>query len=169
VTANSTDDRYDRLRELLESKAYDLLTAYGVTCAPGGPIGSEEQICAVLGFTGDQLRGSVLVVGTVPAIMASNPSPSSGPGSWAGELANQLVGRFKNDLLRYGLDVMMSIPVVLTATRIQPLSRDARQPIELAVGPGAMTLLLEVEGDAELTEAPSSAEPLASEGDMLLF
>jgi hypothetical protein len=169
VTANSVDLRYDRLRELLERKAHDLLTAYGVACAPGPPMGLEEQICAVLGFTGDHLRGSVLVVGTVSAIAASNPSPDSGPGAWAGELANQLVGRFKNDLLRYGIDVTMSIPVVLTATRIQPLSRRAREPIELAVGPGAMTLLLEVEGDAELTDAPMESEPLAIEGDMLMF
>lgn len=161
--------RNQRLGELLAAKAYDLFADYGVTCTSGPPVEEEEdQICAVLGFTGDHLHGSVIVVISAISVAQSNPSPGSGSSAWASELTNQLLGRFKNELLRYGIDVAMSIPIVLTAMRIQPLPRHAFQPVYLAVGAGSMMLWLLAEGEAELVETPI-ADPVAAEGDMLMF
>ena len=161
--------RNQRLGELLAAKAHELFAAYGVTCTTAPEREEEEdQICAVLGFTGDHLHGSVIVVVSAITIAQSNPSPGSGSSAWASELTNQLLGRFKNELFRYSIDVTMSIPIVLTAMRVQPLPRHAFQPVHLAAGSGTMMLWLLAEGDAELAETPIG-EPVAAEGVMMMF
>jgi chemotaxis protein CheX len=162
-------NRDDLLRERLTEKARELFSAYGVTCTEVTERTDEDQLCAVLGFTGDTLRGSVVVVATAAALTASNPIAGGSPSAWVSELTNQLVGRFKNDLLRYGVDVMMSIPVVLTAKRIVAVSGHEIRPIQLGVGAGTLTMWLEAEGDAQLAEIPMPDQQVAAEGDLMLF
>lgn len=162
-------NRDELLCERLTEKARELFSAYGVTCTEATDATDEDQLCAVLGFTGDTLRGSVVVVATANALTASNPIAGGSPSAWVSELTNQLVGRFKNDLLRYGVDVMMSIPVVLTAKRIVAVSGHEIRPIQLGVGAGTLTMWLEAEGDAQLAEIPMPDQQVAAEGDLMLF
>ena len=109
-----------------------------------------------------------MMVATPAALAESNPIPGGSVSSWLGELTNQLVGRFKNTLLLHGVDVSMSIPVVLTASRIRPFGRHELKQIVIRVGSGTVTMWLEVDGDAQLA-APATPEPGCVEGDVMLF
>lgn len=169
MTGAAAMNRDELLRERLTEKARELFSAYGVTCGEPQARTEDDELCAVLGFTGDALRGSVVVVATAGALSASNPVAGGSTSAWVAELTNQLVGRFKNDLLRYGVDVMMSIPVVLTAKRIVAVSGEEIRPIQLGVGAGTLTMWLEAEGDAQLAEIPMPDQQVAAEGDLMLF
>jgi CheY-specific phosphatase CheX len=155
------------LCELLATKATELFSAYDVTCSKSEAPISDEQLCGILGFTGDQMCGSVVITATADAITCSNPIGDGVTRSWIAELTNQLVGRFKNELLRHAVDITMSVPVVLTATRLVPLPHRAIRPIQLAVGSGTMTIWLEIEGTPKLQACVE--DQVASEGEAFLF
>jgi CheY-specific phosphatase CheX len=158
------------LREILTRKAHELFADYGVICAAGSSVVEPgRQLCGILGFTGDHLCGCVVLAGTHEAIADSNPMGDGAQRGWVAELTNQVVGRFKNALLRCGVDVAMSIPVVLTATQLMPLPQTAIDPIRLAVGRGQLSIWLEVDVDAALVLAEPSLEAAAAEGEALLF
>jgi hypothetical protein len=162
---------HDTLRAILTSKAHELFADYGVMCsAESLPPDDCRLLCGILGFTGDRLCGSVIVSATEDAIACSNPIGDGATRGWVAELTNQLVGRFKNALFRRGVDVAMSIPVVLTATRLMPLPHNQLEPTRLAVGTGFLTIWLEVEAEAGLELAePTADTKTASEGDAMLF
>jgi hypothetical protein len=162
---------HSNLREILAGKAQELFVDYGVTCGPGAePTETGSLLCGILGFTGDRLCGSVVISATHAAIAESNPIHDGATRAWVAELTNQVVGRFKNALLRCGVEVAMSIPVVLTAAQLTPLPQTNVDPIRLAVGSGFVALWLEVEADAELTlTEPGPESAIAAEGEAMLF
>jgi hypothetical protein len=111
-----------------------------------------------------------VIAATHEVIAASNPIRDGATRGWVAELTNQLVGRFKNALFRHGVEVAMSIPVVLTATQLMPLPHTQIQPIRLVTEGGSVTIWLELEAEAglELTE-PSADSAIAAEGEAMLF
>jgi CheY-specific phosphatase CheX len=162
---------YDTLCGLLASKAQDLFTDYtvpwhSVDATPEG----DSELCGILGFTGDHLCGSVVIAATQDAVASSNPIGDGASRAWVAELANQLVGRFKNALLRHGVEVALSIPVVLTATHLTPLPQTQITATRLAVGTGFMTIWLEIEAapDLQLAE-PTADSAIAGEGEAMMF
>ena len=157
------------LRELLATKACELFAAYNVPCEAADDAPKEElQLCGVLGFAGERVCGAVVVAASGGALAASNPVRPEASRGWSAELTNQLVGRFKNELRRRGIDVAISIPVVFAATRLVPMPSLPIEPIHLVVGDGAATIWLELEGDVELL-ASDLQEEVGVEGDILLF
>jgi hypothetical protein len=162
---------YETLRELLACKAQELFTDYTVPwqLVDEVPV-CERQLCGVLGFTGDQLCGSVVIAATEAAVESSNPIGNGASRAWVSELANQLVGRFKNSLLRHSVEVAMSIPVVLTATQLTPLPQAESRATRLSVGTGYMTFWLEIQADPGLQLAePSADSMIAAEGEAMMF
>jgi CheY-specific phosphatase CheX len=159
------------LRELLAGKATELFTDYSVAWAHStDDQSSERQLCGILGFTGDKMCGSVVISATETAVACSNPIGDGATRAWVAELTNQLVGRFKNSLFRGGIEVAMSIPVVLTATSLQPLPQAQAEPIRLKVGDGSMTIWLEIESEPGLElQEPSEDSQIAPEGDLMMF
>jgi len=162
---------HETLRQLLADKASGLFADYGVTCSASDAAPPDgRQLCGILGFTGDHLCGSVVISATQDAIASSNPIGDGATRGWVAELTNQLVGRFKNALFRCGVEVAMSIPVVLTATQLTPLPGVETQPIRLAVGPGFVTIWLETEAAPTLVlSEPSAESAIAAEGEAMLF
>jgi CheY-specific phosphatase CheX len=162
---------HDALREILSSKAHELFADYGMVCTvDSSPPEVTRQLCGILGFTGDRLCGSVVMSATEDAVANSNPIKDGATRGWVAELTNQLVGRFKNALFRHGVEVAMSIPVVLTATQLTPLPQTSEQPTRLQVGTGFVTIWLETEADPGLELAEPSAESaIAPEGEAMLF
>ena len=159
------------LRDILASKAQELFLDYGATCTVLDKIPvASSQLCGILGFTGDRLCGSVVLSATPEAIAESNPIRDGATRGWVAELTNQLVGRFKNALFRSGVEVAMSIPVVLTAISLTPLPQTSSDPTCLQVGSGTVTLWLELEAEPglELSE-PSEDSMIAPEGEAMLF
>ena len=162
---------HETLREILGGKAIELFADYGVTATRiEAQSGYERLLCGILGFTGDHLCGSVVISATEAAIADSNPIHDGATRAWTAELTNQVVGRFKNALLRCGVEVAMSIPVVLTAAQLTPLPQTERDPIRLSVGSGTVAIWLEFEADADLVLSdPSPESMIAAEGEAMLF
>ena len=159
------------LRDVLTAKAHELFADYGVPCSAGtAQPDAGRLLCGILGFTGDRLCGSVVISATHDAIADSNPIHDGATRGWVAELTNQLVGRFKNALLRYGVEVAMSVPVVLTAAHLTPLPQTQADPIQLDVGGGFLSIWLELEVHPELELAEPSADTMMpAEGEAMLF
>jgi hypothetical protein len=157
------------LRRILVSKAYELFADYGVACEMVDPvIENGREMCGILGFTGNHLCGSVVVCATADAVASSNPIGDGATRIWVADLTSQLVGRLKNELLRSGIELVMSIPVVLTASQVTPLPQAVSQVTRLAVGSGVLTLWLEVEIDPDLVLAePKADSTMSSDGRVL--
>jgi predicted anti-sigma-YlaC factor YlaD len=134
------------------------------------PYDADRELCGILGFTGTQLCGSVLLSATPDAVSSSNPIHDGVTRGWVAELTNQLVGRFKNSLLRSGVELTMSIPVVLTAAQLVPMPQAGLAPTRFAVGSGFLTVWLEVEIDPDLVLGEPSADlGIAAEGETMMF
>lgn len=104
---------------------------------------SEAIVAGVVGFTGAAFRGTVLVASTFEVITLARPTrvrakPLSKNSSsdwimvrdWAGELANQVLGRIKNRLAAHGVVFDVSPPAALSGTALmfaQPKSPTPRQ------------------------------------------
>lgn len=76
-----------------------------------------EAVLGTIGFGGDELRGSVVLVahpsawrGIGPAGFAADTLSSAQLCDMVGELCNMLVGRFKKRLLRLGIEVACGMP-----------------------------------------------------------
>jgi hypothetical protein len=162
---------HETLRVILAGKAAELFADYGVVCQTADKMPDAGRLlCGILGFTGDRLCGSVVVSATTEAVAGTNPIGDGATRAWTAELTNQLVGRFKNALFRGGIEVAMSIPVVLTATQLTPLPQSQGEPTLLEVGDGFITIWLEIEAEPGLVlSEPSADSMIAAEGEAMLF
>ena len=168
MTAYPSMSVKDTLRELMATAATELFAAYQVPCKlVEGQSQPDAQRCGILGFTGTTLCGSVVIAATSDAIASSNPVGDGPSSSWVGELTNQLVGRFKNLLLKLTVDITMSIPVVLTAVQIVPVTQRSIEPIQLSVGTGTLTIWVEYEGMLVFRDPTQQITIL--EGDVMMF
>jgi CheY-specific phosphatase CheX len=161
---------HDNLREILAAKALELFADYGVACGTAGQSPETGHLlCGILGFTGDRMCGSVVMAASHDAVADSNPIHDGATRGWVAELTNQLVGRFKNSLLRHGVEVAMSVPVVLTATQLTPLPQSTAEPTRMSVGTGQITIWLEIDADAELALGEPCDDAALAEGEAMLF
>ncbi len=113
-----------RMRESCE----DLLRSIGLTASlenrAGASIMVGSQIAAVVAFNGAQMRGSVTTRSNVGFFAATRPIAPKGRADieamvdWAGEITNQLLGRFKNKMLAYGLDLQVGLPVTISGENL---------------------------------------------------
>jgi len=163
-------------QEIVESLARDscksLFEAYGVGLqdVDPGTTGTDTLLLgSVIGFTGPALRGTCILAATELPISHSNPVPGS-LRNWMAELANQLVGRIKNQLLTRGAEVYVTTPVVMKGEHLAPLPRFVLKPMAFDADRGGTVLLwVEVEADPNFRFSSSPPDPPASEGETLLF
>ena len=158
------------LRDLLANKLYEILAHYGFgRWFPTHIPERSNYMCCVLGFTGDHINGSVIIAATQEAILDTNPI-AAGPGAaWVAELTNQLVGRFKNELVRCGLEISIGQPVVLTATKIMPLAHRSLAPIVTGIGGGVVSAWLDIDYGPEAKLQPPRYDVVPPEGATLMF
>ena len=87
---------------------------------------SKASVVATLGFTGNLVKGTLLIVGRTDSLRTTHPMTAMGAdvtdndlSDWGGEISNQVLGRFKNAMLPYGIDLKMSVPSVVRGTEMQ--------------------------------------------------
>lgn len=97
-----------------------------VTHVPELKLASTDSIIATVGFSCDIAKGVLLVVGQANSLRASHPMVAMGAAvsesdlcDWAGEIANQTLGRYKNALLPYGIVLNMSVPTVIKGNEMR--------------------------------------------------
>ncbi len=161
----------DTINELAAVSCTELFADYGVTLTRGHfdwGASNDPLLSSVMGFVGEQLRGTCLLACERAPLDASCP-PGGRARDWIGELANQLIGRLKVKLLSYEIDVALTTPIVLQGIRIQPLPRASLEPAMFAASNGVVLAWIEVEvKDGFSLPAPRPADA-GETGELMLF
>ena len=79
---------------------------------------TNDVFASTIGFTASPARGSLVLAVSAGVLGRSLPIPDmprtpKNLSDWAGEMSNQLLGRIKNQLVPFGLEIELSIPVVV--------------------------------------------------------
>jgi chemotaxis protein CheX len=138
---------------------------------------ADELIVAVIGFAGSQMRGSVVLASTSQALRLTHPlgkeADDEGLRDWAGELANQLIGRIKIRLLAHQMVIQLGTPTTISGRELTlgaALKNAECLPHRFTAG--SEWLLVRMEGVAE-PGVQMLASPVqltaTDEGELLLF
>lgn len=169
---------YDVFESLIIECNEALFESYGLTVEHSPNAEREEiweedlSLAGIIGFTSKELRGS-LVLGVSDSILAKIDASATSHRDWIQELANQLLGRAKNRLLRFGVEIQMTTPLSMRGLHLvlEARSAEARPLLFRTRDGGAICALpdVEIKPGFELVEDPSLDAECPSEGDMLLF
>ncbi len=173
------------LNEVYVQACGALLAAYGLAAnvqEHGGVRSAPKQalFVSLLGASGDGISlSSMLQIdrGVVARMYPLGSANLSQPEleDWALELNNQLVGRVKNKLLRYGRVVNIGLPVLITGTDVSavtaPKSNVQQYFVESADGQIVLTLATLISADVVFDEMEASMgdETALLEGVVALF
>lgn len=168
------------LGQTLESAAHGLFEHLGVDAFIGEATENlKHDIACSVGFASPTLRGSLTLTADQAFVTACRPPEVRGAeataadiSDWMGELGNQLLGRFKNRLISYGVVVELGTPAVLYGFQIQRHS--GRMPIacQRLVRSQHGTLSVHIDAhaspDFQMQEVQSEDQAMP-EGELALF
>jgi hypothetical protein len=168
------------LREDVLRAALELFASYGIRFlvaeegtgpqGSGPKAGSPAGLVGVCGLGGPAFAGHVIFGASAGTLSRSNNTRSSRD-DWMAELANQFLGRIKNQLLRNGIHVQRVPPVVIRGAAVTPATEgDGGRCLALADGQDWVFIRLDFQPSTD--DAPPTEEPATDvmrEGDMVLF
>jgi Chemotaxis phosphatase CheX len=161
------------LGDLLVESARALFSAYNspLTYTPAKPTDTQPFVLAgVIGFAGSEMRGTLLLAMTSGVLEDLSPSGAS-MRDWIAELSNQLLGRLKNRLLRFGTEIYTATPSVMRGELLTPLPATgslAGHCFESDRGTACVWLDVVIRDGFSLGE-PAESEVAAAEGESLFF
>jgi len=169
--------------EVAAAACEELFARYGVTVRRAAeadePVRPDFLVCSVIGFSGRDVRGTLVLALTEELSGVSNPISATNPGAgsnrltqrdWVGELSNQLLGRIKIELLRCGVEIYLNLPAVLLGQHLAPLPRSQLKPLKCTLGDGAAAVWIEVEARPGFKIETSKGDDQGpAAGDALLF
>jgi CheY-specific phosphatase CheX len=177
-------EQLEAVRSVVMEACVEMLAACGRSVGrvePGRTCNlSEHEIAGFIGFSG-AVRGSLIVAAsskmfasTFPSIAASRPAPSRTELlDWAGELANQTLGRIKRRFCDRGVDFDTSTPTAITGRHLAARSpvREGIVEIALAVEDETVAICFEVVAPADGCIFREAAVPIpcSPEGELVLF
>jgi hypothetical protein len=151
-----------------------LFLAYDVSLEPADLAGYRQMpeltLLSIIGFSGRGICGSLVLGATPEPLQRSNPSQSTDR-DWIAELANQLLGRIKNRVMRSGIEFYAMPPSVVSGHHLAPVTSEPDfRPWLFATRGGIVCLWIEVsaEPELELNQTLLTAD-IPNEGDVLLF
>jgi hypothetical protein len=172
----------------------DLFAGQGVSLErrPASPLAAtgdttDGSCGGLISFSSPALSGSLLVVGSFTFLASCRPpqparalAPSSSTDwilirDWSMEIANQLLGRMRNRLYRYGMTLDAKAPTAVSGVPLAISIRARRSdPLQfLASGKHTLRVWLDVtlgsDFDAALDRGPVNPSGIPREGDVILF
>jgi hypothetical protein len=141
-------------------------------------LSTDRRLAASIVFTSPRLSGELALLAPTSFVEAVLPSEVRGrelpyrmAADWFGELSNQLVGRLKNQLLAYGVDIMLGTPRSVPCGEIRRTERPASLGSEffLESQRGLLVAYLFVEDAAGVELTTPMPGAAVSEGDIVLF
>jgi hypothetical protein len=133
------------------------------------------QLLSMIGFASPALSGSLLLGLPDAIVLRTLPAPDASVSDWSGELANQLMGRLKNQLLKYQVVINPGLPVVVTGGTLQ-LPKSSRRQVtryfSFVSEQGKMFIRLDMEISPSLElvrQADRDRDVSIDEGELLLF
>ncbi|CAN5590767.1 hypothetical protein BH11MYX1_BH11MYX1_16690 [soil metagenome] len=160
------------IADIVQRATIELFSHYAVDIGPLAGTGTPTQhlaLCGVIGFTGPDMRGSLMLGCSLEPLQLARGGGEMTMRDWLAELTNQLLGRVKNRLIGLGVDFCTSTPVVLGGERIAPVSSQSAGHLFTADG-GLVSVWFDtaIRPDLELDTADDpGAVPI--EGSTLLF
>ncbi|HEX3777047.1 MAG TPA: hypothetical protein VHV51_21385 [Polyangiaceae bacterium] len=139
---------------------------------PGKSLSAQQfLLCGIIGFTSRQLRGALVLATTREPLELTNPAASQSHRDWICELANQLLGRVKNQMLRRGVEIFASTPIALKGEHLSPILQQRLIAELFIAGGGIVCVWMDCEFDPgfELPESAVFEAAPVSEGETLLF
>ncbi|MCP4448876.1 MAG: chemotaxis protein CheX [Myxococcales bacterium] len=140
-----------------------------------GTTGSVHY-CGIIGFTGDRVRGTLLLAMGEEALRLAMPEGAevgdSAHRNWISELSNQLLGRIKNMLLRREAEVYLTMPLALRGEHLSPLPRERSHGLHFESDGGPIRLWVDAEFIDDFilpTEDVAGSEEVPEEGEAMLF
>ena len=174
----------EALRAILARTCLDMLAACGVTATPADPTPSlavvEHHIAGFVGFTG-RVRGSLVIAASSALFRRTYPlgpeaglkAPTGDVLDWAGEMANQTLGRIKRRFCDRGVDFDTSSPAAIIGRHITGRSGSRQGVFELAFNVAAeiVSVCFEVIVPSSGVIFPTPARPIpcSAEGELVLF
>jgi hypothetical protein len=165
----------ESVRQMLVSALTELLQTYeveprGSTYLANGEQASQQML-AKISFENEAGEKGTLLLGVpleiIDAMQLGTRSVSHA--DWLGELANQYLGRFKNKLLAYGLQLNMGTPFVSTAP-VLPAKEIGNAAEWLCVDTDFGSALAAAEGlPSDDALGKQTTQGFLSEGDLQLF
>src|SRR6478609_10391573 len=152
----------------------ELFSAYELETQPRSrdefPTTDELAVCGVMGFGGKLMRGALVLVATREPLERTNPDSLGSQRDWVCELANQLMGRIKNRLLGFGVEILLATPAGLSGVNLSPTQSQLRAPQVFSAADGFVCVWIDYEcaPGFELREKPG-VEAAIPEGETLLF
>lgn len=166
----------ERLHQLLDASTSDLFAAYDVPVERRGfdpdLERSDVHYAGIIGFTGEAMRGTLLLIPSdAVATAAGAPANPAGQRDWIGELANQLLGRLKTRLLRHGIEVTITTPLVVHGRYIAPVPTSDSVPFPLAYHSphGIIHVWIDADLAPGLELVEEHGKSLLSEGELMMF
>ncbi len=107
------------LKKTIATGINAIFQQYGIHFTESSENKKCYDIVAVIGFSGDY-KGAVGFAAEKPLVKAAfGETNTTLSDSWVGEVSNQLLGRLKNALLAYGIEIQIALPMVLNGVKIQ--------------------------------------------------
>lgn len=164
----------DTCLKLLEESCLTLFSVYGVetlerVSKPQNPE-NQEIFLGFIGFTHANMRGALAI--TTTQELLGETAHGASPKDWIGELANQLLGRFKNKLLSYDVVLRVSTPIAMSGCSLSIASEPEhlyKLYYETPFGMLHVHLDLDMNPNFELIRVSSIGEELPDEGEPLFF
>jgi Chemotaxis phosphatase CheX len=158
------------LADVVQQSCIALFSHYAVAIAPSACRASRElALCGIIGFTGDDLRGSLMLACSREPLELAQGGGDVTMRDWLAELTNQLLGRVKNRLLAFDTVIHCSTPVVLGGERIAPIASQPLGHLFTADG-GVVSVWFDVVIRSDFVlSPPKDVSELGQEGDTLLF
>lgn len=161
------------LSRLVTEAVAKVFDAYGtmVELQQHGDHGNE--IVAVIGYASNDMRGGLAIGISGALARATMPTANVPVYDWVGELANQILGRVRNRLLDYKVDIQIATPVVLhgLGVHVAPPGGQSQATIQyFTAGDETVQILTETrfEDGYEFPE-PAAESSVMDEGEMLFF
>jgi hypothetical protein len=152
-------------------KHYDLEIRAG---APNDCLSSERfLLCGIIGFAAKPVRGALVLATTREPLERTNPTDKPSHRDWICELANQLLGLVKNQMLRRGVEIVPSTPIALRGEHLTPVLQQRLVAELFTAERGVVCVWMdcEFEDGFELADADLDGHGLlaAPEGETILF
>lgn len=184
TAAPSRGSAHDAFRTVLSEAVTELLQHYGMHVvaveAVAAPIEIRgHQVAGIIGFAGSEVSGTVAVRAGSPLVRDCLPIAAAAGeealalGDWIAELANQLLGRTKNKLLRFGTAFHITPPTFAAADELIVVGHDRERTWWLCVttNAGLLGVMLELHtaSNFQLLLVEQDSAVAQAEGEIVLF
>jgi chemotaxis protein CheX len=163
------EDPIQVLKDITTESTKAVFDAYGVELLQEDGDVNDASLMSVIGFTGADLRGTLVLAGEIGPFLAARTSDDLEVKDWAGEMANQLLGRIKNKMISYGAEVNMSTPLTVRGIQLNfGTSNESVMSLRFRAPSGCIKVCM----DADLARGikwEKTEEECPEEGDMMLF